>query len=51
MARSMLSQIQRSAYKVSRAAGDASAATRGPGAYLRRRVRRSATRSLFRLFR
>ncbi len=49
--RSILRQVQRASYLVSRAAGDAHAATRGPGSYLKRRARRSLTRSLFRLFR
>lgn len=46
--RSLLKQIQRDAYLVQRAAGDASAASRGPGPYVRRRARRSLTRSFFR---
>jgi hypothetical protein len=49
--RSALKQVQRDAYLVSRAAGDLSAASRGPGVYARRRVRRSLTREFFRLLR
>lgn len=49
--RSLLRQIQRDSYLVSRAAGDAHALERGPDAYVKRRARRYLTRSLFRLFR
>lgn len=49
--RSFLRQLQRDSYLVSRAAGDAQAAERGPGVYAKRRVRRAVTRSIFRLFR
>lgn len=45
--RSLLSQIQRDSYLVSRSAGDLHAASRGPQTYARRRVRRMATRSVF----
>lgn len=49
--KSLLRQVQRTSYLISRASGDAGAATRGPGTYLKRRARRTATRTLFRLFR
>lgn len=44
-------RVQRQSYLVSRTAGDLAAAQRGPRPYVRRRVRRAATRSLFRLLR
>lgn len=49
--KSIFRQIQRTSYLISRAAGDAGAATRGPGSYAKRRARRTVTRTLFRLFR
>jgi len=48
--RSALSQLRRTAYFTQRGIGDAQAVVRGPGAYGRRRARRSITRSVFRLF-
>jgi hypothetical protein len=47
--RSPLKQLQRDAYRVSRLAGDLDAASRGPAVYARRRIRRSLTRTAFRL--
>lgn len=49
--KSLLGQFERDAYLASRTAGDARAASRGPGPLARRLVRRGATRALFRLFR
>jgi hypothetical protein len=49
MARSLLKQIQRDAYLISRTAGDASALQRG--VLPKRLIRRRATRGFFRLFR
>lgn len=49
--KSLLSQIQRTSYLLSRDAGDAKAAERGPAVYAKRRARRALTRSIFRLFR
>lgn len=48
--RSFLSQLQRDSYLVSRAAGDAHAAERGPEPLVKRIVRRKVTRAAFRLF-
>jgi len=50
MARSTLAQVQRDSYKVSRAAGDLNALSRGPLVYAKRIARRRATRTVFRLF-
>lgn len=47
--RSLLSQVARDSYLVSRAAGDAKAAERGPGAYAKRIVRRRLRRAIFQL--
>lgn len=44
-------KIQRSSYKVSRAAGDLAALQRSPATFVKRRARRYATRSFWRLFR
>lgn len=49
--RSALSQLRRTLYLSQRGIGDAQAVVRGPGAYGRRRARRSIARSVFRLFR
>lgn len=49
--RSALKQVQRDAYLISRAAGDLSAARRGPAVLGRRLVRRDLTRTLFRVLR
>ncbi len=49
--RSTLSQLRRTLYLSQRGIGDAQAVVRGPGAYGRRRARRSIARSVFRLFR
>lgn len=51
MPKSMLGQIGKAAYLVSRDAGDVKAAERGPAAYAKRRVRRVLTRKLFGLLR
>jgi hypothetical protein len=51
MARSALRQIQRNAYLISRAAGDLSAASRGPAPLAKRLARRDLTRMLFRVLR
>jgi len=51
MPRSALKQIQRDAYLISRAAGDVSAAQRGPGVLAKRLVRRDLTRTFFRILR
>lgn len=49
MARSQLRQVQRGAYLISRAAGDAAAWQEGgPRKYAKRRARRSITRAIFR---
>jgi hypothetical protein len=48
--RSTLSQLRRALYLGQRDIGDAQAVVRGPGAYAKRRVRRRATRAVFRLF-
>ncbi len=45
---SILKQIQRDAYLISRAAGDADAARRGPNVLAKRLIRRQITRSIFR---
>jgi hypothetical protein len=49
--RSALKQVQRDAYLISRAAGDLSAARRGPATLGKRLVRRDLTRTLFRILR
>jgi hypothetical protein len=49
--RSLLKQVQRDAYLVSRTAGDASAAQRGPAVLAKRLVRRDATRTFFKVLR
>jgi hypothetical protein len=51
MARSFLSQVRRNLYLTQRALGDAQAASRGPGPYAKRIVRRRVTRAAFWLFR
>jgi hypothetical protein len=45
---SFLRRIQRDAYLVSRTAGDADAARRGPQVLAKRLIRRRLTRALFR---
>lgn len=47
--RSLLAQIDRDAYLVSRTAGDAKAAERGPGPLAKRLVRRQVRRRLLSL--
>lgn len=47
--RSLLSQVQRDSYLVSRTAGDLHAAERGPKPLAKRVARRYAIRELFRL--
>lgn len=47
--RSLLSQVDRDAYLVSRTAGDLNAAKRGPGPLVKRIVRRHIRRAIFRL--
>jgi hypothetical protein len=49
--RSAWNQTRRSAYLLSRDMGDVSAARRGPAPLAKRLVRRSITRSLFRMLR
>ena len=49
--RSGWSRARRDLYFTQRAMGDVSAASRGPGPLAKRLVRRSLTRSLFRMFR
>lgn len=51
MARSALKRVQRDAYLISRAAGDLSAAQRGPVPLGRRLARRSLTRTVFAMIR
>lgn len=46
--RGALSQLERDAYLASRAAGDANAATRGPGALAARVAKRTARRDAYR---
>lgn len=46
--RSALSQFRRSLYVTQRTIGDYEALSRSPGRYVRRRARRSVTRSLMR---
>jgi len=48
--RSTLSQLRRALYLTQRDIGDAQAVVREPGTYAKRRVRRRATRAVFRLF-
>lgn len=48
---SMLRDIQRVAYLISRGAGDAAAAKRGPTVLAKRVIRRRVTRNVYRLFR
>lgn len=49
--RSPLTQLQRDSYLMSRAAGDARAAERGPVPLAKRLVRRQVTRAIFRALR
>jgi len=48
--RSSLSQLRRALYLTQWDIGDAQSVVRGPGTYAKRRVRRRATRAVFRLF-
>jgi hypothetical protein len=48
MARSFWSQLSRTSHLISRGSGDVAALQRGPGHYIKRRVRRATAVRIFR---